>query len=805
MIQKLLAVVALTTFLFSEKINLNNASFSQLELIGFTSSEISNILEYRDRVGYFETIYDLLAVGMEINRIHEIRNDVSTDLPTLSTFEKDIQRASYKLGQWISNEGNSEGLSEIWLDKFFEPQNVNEMNYDDLMALPNLSPVDAVAVLKQKKRGYINGTWELKNSPGISRWGYKNLVDFIRFNDDSVDENATHIRINSLVRTVPITSNPDEDGTIGEFKNTSIPEQFYKISITNGQHYKAGFSYHRYMGQPDNIYTAKGFLQVEKFSLMGLKIDRAVLGNFTASYGQGVVFESSDNFSPRRTGFGFSKRTEGIHADMTRSCQYVMEGGAVQLSNDNFRASIFASLHPRDAIINEDGSFTSLIIMQPRLPFGVDDSSTIYHSLISSVNEMTWGGNFQITPVIGTQFGLTFYESLYDREHIPQIEATITGGEDDYSGDDFYLKYITNSTDAEIAAMDTSEAESPIWDDAKSFVRFSGINFTSVFSNVSLQGEYGVMLKDKPEDENPDALVLSAFAQFSNFNLIALYRNYDLNYDNPYQRSYSNYQRFKTSIFEDAYWLEDPIYSFLYTANPQPQAEEGFFISSRYQFHRSMVGTLNWDTWNRKADNAKYYRTVASIDWRPVFNFRIKVRQKWQARGAFDIQHPSPFYSRETRIQARLRMSRYNQFEILYSNGYTTFSPRPRLTDSAIGGEMMVGDIGSPDESMGISFTHHADQHFSIKGGVLYIKGFLWYFQDTDFRIFNSESGAVHTWASVDLKPTSLFRIMLKVSHTADSFSTRVVDAQAPDGTWVRNPQVTQEDLDFRIQVNYAL
>jgi hypothetical protein len=572
------------------------------------------------------------------------------------------------------------------------------------------------------------------------------------------------------------------------------------------------------MGQPENIYTAKGFLQVEKLSLMGLKLDRVVLGNFTASYGQGVIFESSDFFSPRRTGFGFSKRSEGIHADMTRSCQYVMQGGGVQLSNEKFRTSVFASLHPRDAIINQDGSFTSLIIMQPRLPFGSNqDTSKIYHSLISSVNEMTWGGNFQFTPVIGTQFGVTFYESLYDREHIPQVVNSITGGGDDtepefnvndyddYSGDAFYLQYITNSTDAEIAAMDTSVAESPLWSEAKSFVRFSGINFTSVFSNISLQGEYGVMLKGKPKDPNPDAMVLSAFAQFSNLNLVALYRNYDLKYDNPYQRSYSNYQRFKTSIFEDAYWLEDPIYSFLYTANPQPQAEEGFFISSRYQFHRSMVGTLNWDTWNRKADNAKYYRTVASIDWRPVFNFRIKLRQKWQARGAFNIQHPSPFYSRETRIQARLRMSRYNQFEILYSNGYTTFSPRPRLTDSAIGGDMMVGDIGSPDETMGISFTHHADQHFSVKGGVLYINGFLWYFEDTDFRIFNSESGAIHTWASVDLKPTSLFRIMLKVSHTADASSTRVVDAQAPDGTWVRNPQVTQEDLDFRIQVNYAL
>ena len=58
---------------------------------------------------------------MEIRKIHSIRNNVSTDLPTLTAFEKDIKKASYKLGQWISNEGNSEGLSEIWLDKFFEP------------------------------------------------------------------------------------------------------------------------------------------------------------------------------------------------------------------------------------------------------------------------------------------------------------------------------------------------------------------------------------------------------------------------------------------------------------------------------------------------------------------------------------------------------------------------------------------------------------------------------------------------------------------------------------------------------------
>ena len=63
----------------------------------------------------------------------------------------------------------------------------------------------------------------------------------------------------------------------------------------------------------------------------------------------------------------------------------------------------------------------------------------------------------------------------------------------------------------------------------------------------------------------PDAIVLSAYAQFSNLSILALYRNYDLEFDNPYQRSFSNYQRYKTTIFEDTYWLDDPIYGYLYS------------------------------------------------------------------------------------------------------------------------------------------------------------------------------------------------------------------------------------------------
>ncbi len=429
---------------FSQKINLNSATIEELYSLDLTINKVEDIIDYRNRTGYIHDIYELLQISdITIADIHSIRNKITVEIPQASTFEKDIQRASYKMGKWISNEGSTEGLSEVWLDRFFEPQNINNMNYDDLMALPNLSPIDVTAVLKQQKRGYINGTWELKNSPGISYWGYKNLVDFIRFTDRPINEDSYHIRVNSLVRTVPITSNPDDEGNISAFEDTSMPEQFHKISITSELNLKAGLSYHRYMGQPDSIYTLKGFVQAEKYPFFNnIQIERVVLGNYTASFGQGVIFETNDDFSPRRTGFGFSKRAEGIHGDLTRSSQYVMRGLAIQLSIPKMRGILFTSYHPRDAIINADSSFTALIVMQPRLPFGANgDTSRIFYSLVESINEVTWGGNLRITPTIGTNLGFTFFESMYDRSHIPQVINSITGGDDDFDSEFYHDDY----------------------------------------------------------------------------------------------------------------------------------------------------------------------------------------------------------------------------------------------------------------------------------------------------------------------------------------------------------------------------
>ena len=157
--------------------------------------KVNLIRNYIDSNGDIETIYKLIDIkGININDIHTLRNLVyiETNLNDISL----SKRLSYKLEYWLSSSENQEGLSENWLDQYFNPMNVNDMNYDDLNRLPNLSPIDVKAVLLQKKKGYINGTFELKNSPGISYYGYKNLVDFVSFSSS----------INFIPCLIPIAS-----------------------------------------------------------------------------------------------------------------------------------------------------------------------------------------------------------------------------------------------------------------------------------------------------------------------------------------------------------------------------------------------------------------------------------------------------------------------------------------------------------------------------------------------------------------------------------------------------------------------
>ena len=830
-----LIFLALSTLFCIEKININNIDKDKIKALPLEAHKVEAILNYLNYSNEIENIYELLNIDeINSNDIELLKQYISIEKKELSDFIKNQKLSSYKLEYWFSSDGNEESLSDMWLDRFFSPQDINEMTYDEIYSLPNVSPIDAVAIMKQKERGKIKESFHLKNSPGLSSYGYRNIRDFVRYEPQNNTE--FNLRYSNLFKTLPITSNPDEESGNPEILiNTSDPETLHRLNMNFGDQLKVGFLYHQNMGESGSIYSDKFSILIQDvgFPNFGVSFDKIILGNYNVAFGQGVIMETSDYFSARRTGYGFTKRAEGIYPDLSRSSQYLMHGISSQITFNNLpflkseyaniRLILFGSKHPRDAIINEDGSFCSLITMQPRLEWGINEDKTkIHHSLVSSINELTWGGNVRFSPTVSTSIGFTMYESLYDRvldASRDKVIETILGGPgdsdaeyqpddcDDYSGDCYYGIYMTNSADPEIEAMYSSSGESSLWDDALSYRRIYGLDFSTVYKNIAVQAEYGEISTSNNLEfgKAPSAFVLNSFFQFDRMSLLMLYRNYDLEYDNPYQRSFSNYQRYKSTIFEDTYWLEDPAFGFLYSGNAQPQAEEGLYVSTRYELSRTLTNTINWDMWNRKADNSKYYRIVSSLNWKPVFNCRFKIRQKWQARGDFNIAHPSPYYITETRFTAELRLSNYNKVEILYSNGNATFSPRPRLTDNSMMGETMVGDVGSPDESIGFNFTHNFSQELKMKFGGVYIDGFLWYIEDNDFRVFNEESGAFHSWVSFRMRASNNLTINLKASNTKQFTSTTITDAQNSNYQTIQNPISNNEGFDFRVQIDYVL
>ena len=806
-----------------DKIDINNTSYNQIASLPLEKDKLDDLWLYVNSVGEINTIYDLLNVdSLDAKDIKKLKKYILINKREYNT----SSNFSYKTDQWLASEGSSEGIAELWLDRYYDPQNINSMNYDDLSSLPNFSPMDVVAVLKQQQRGEISGTFQLKNSPGISYYGYKNLLDFIKYSD--TDNSKINIRYTSMVRSIPSSSSLDEDEIPVDFIQSSNPETLTKLLI-GYKNYNFGVLRYNHIGEPSNVYTDKAFLSLEKINFPFFRLDKLIIGNFTAAYGQGVVFESTDFYQPRRSGYKFSKRQTGISTDFTRSTQFVLSGLAAQFSTSKIRLSMFLSNgfpkdnNMRDAVINADGSFSSLITMNPRLGYGYSNNelNKINENLINSLEEWTYGINLRYSPNVTTNFGMTFYESLYDRVLNPQVVETIIGGDgdvdglgvdisdyDDYSGDVYYLNYMSNSADPEINAMYSSSGSSPIWDDARSFRRVVGYNFSKVIKNMVIQGELGQMDTDGILlDNEPKAYVVNSYMQFNTFDFLILYRDYDIDFDNPYQRSFSEYKRYKSTIFEDPYWLEDPIYYNLYSSNAQPQAERGIYIQSRYQFHEDLVGGIQWDSWVRKADEAQYFRIVGKLEWRPLFNYRVYFRYKWQARGAFDIAHPSPYFTKEARIRFKLRLSNYNSMELLYSWNYTTFSPRPRLTGSSnvFDQEMHIGDIGTPDGSIGFSFEHNFDKNMKLKTGFVYAEGFMWYIEDNDFRLFDTNNGLVHSWVSFNFKPNPLLAVKLKVSHSSDHYSTTIVGGHLNDGSWIENPYVINENFNYRIQIDYAL
>ena len=818
----LLSLIFCFSFIFSQKVFINSATIEELKSLPLSENQIADVYDFILFQGPVSDIYDLIKISsLDAKDIESLKSLVSIkDNKNINIRASRISDRYRKVENWTSEEGANEGLVEVWLDRLAEPKNINSATWNDLMPLQNVSPVDAVAVMKRIDEGKITYPKALRGAIGLSYWGYRNMVDFFTY-DDTDTTDSFHFWYNTTYKTLPSTTSfDDEVGMVDQISNHP-GDLHHKMVATFGRHWKLSLATHRQLGEKVydfkvgdfEVPNSKWSLTYRDLKLGSLKIDRVILGNFSATIGQGVIFENTDFFSPRRSGYSWSRRVHGVFPDISRTRQYALRGAAFQAGNKMIDLMGFVSRNKRDAILNiADSSVASMITLYPRTNSGFGADSLLM-PMLETLEEVTYGGSVRLIPLYGTFIGFSAYESLYDRPIRPDIATTVIAD----ANEGKFLTSIGNTADTEIAAMYSSYGESSFWDKAKSFRRVFGMDFSTVIRNIALQGEYGVLDKNgdmKVNGSDPKAFVFSGYAQFNNFSLLVVYRDYDLGFDNPYQRSFSNYSRYKGSIFEDTFYLEDPIYGFLYTGQAQPQSEKGIYINSRYQPHRALVLSGDFDTWTRVADQARYFRTVMRAQYRPVFNMRFSIRHKWQKRGSMNHLDPSAYYSQETIIRSQIRLSGYDQIELMWVRSWVDFSNRRRLTnDLTSGGEepSLIGSAGTGSEAIGFKVTHNFNQRMKAMGQVIFYNGFIWNFEDTDFRVFDSNSDAVRYWLSLFSRINDRWAVRLKWT----------VDSSAPVTNYIFEPSdptgqfpdqrlswktVSGENFtnDIRLQLDYA-
>ncbi len=788
-------------------IDLNSASLEEIMQLPIPPQDARAIYEYREFRSYFKSIYDLMKVpGIDAQELEVLKPLVRIEPVEVDYFARRMSIAQRSVRRWGASEGSNEGLIDLWIDIAKDPPNINTASVYDLMNLQNVSPVDAVAIVKHREAiGSYRGRRDLRYTPGLSGWGYMNARSLVKYKD-AEQAGELHGRYQLRARSASFDMDLDELLREDVFSASGIYDSWYerlhldktrpeisqklyfKYYLSDSVTTRLGLLSWRAPGERRVDQHIKGFVGLEGLKFGNLSIEKIYLGDYLVGFGQGLIMENSDYFKPRKTGYSWDKRYYGILGDISRTDEFRLTGLAVQASWHNWKMLGFYSDDKKDAVLNKDGSVFNYIMLTPTIE---NEDLTRYGlpPMRDALRERTFGGNLRYVISPGTHIGISGYESHYNRRFDPK------GGE-------AVIERFDRVTDADNEVF--SSYRSP-----GKFRRIVGIEFQSVFKNYCLQAEYAEMdIRGRlfKLGDDPKALVASLWAQYNNLNFLCLYRDYDLGFDNPYCRGYSNYERFKGTILEDQYYLSDPIYGLLFDNAVTPQAERGIYFSSRYRLTESIIPRFEYDRWTRVADGATYYRFVGNLEVRLLYPLRFKVRQQFQGRNRDDRLTPMSYGLDETRLELEMRLSNYDMVEFTYIRSGTEWPPRPRLVGDVEpdGDHPASGQAFQPSWALLVHGLHNFTDRLTLSLGALYYSGFVWFFELTDFVALDNRNSARY-WIAVQDQITDRLWLELKVAYDRGLpiTNTDIRRYNQQYGSDIDAPNIINSERYFRIQIDY--
>jgi len=793
-----------TPYSRENQLDLNRATLEEIEKLPVTADVAWAILEYRTYRTYFGSLSELLNVkGMTPSMLQGVAPLVFLTPPfemraeDISEADRRAQDREYVLQRLLAQEGTNEALVDEYIDQIKVPRDINKLNFYDLISYQNVSPVDAVAVLNElSQSGRIENQRQLRNSPGLTYWGYRNLRDFVAYEEkvnlekklradyqfriyntpylldanDLLVENIGATTSGSSEESRELARNFDLNTYAGrlDMGTTSNPWMTNKLRMAYGRHLFGTFLTHRNMGE-------ENFAETVKFSLIGanfkkydtpvgkFQVHRAAVGHYRLAFAQGLVMDATDFYQPRKSGFGYTLRQVGIRPDVSRTDEHALRGAAAEFTLGSLRSTLFYSQDDKDAVLNPDGSFNRYITMAPRLSNefmaeirqdiidGVipDDEADpqYYDGMRDVMNEKILGGNFKWEFTPGTYVGVTGMQTTYKNNvyNLDPNSPNFRASANRFDPDGSTLVRDTDRLLDRDAEIDGAYNSKGIGD----YRRIWGAEASTVYKNLSLAGEYGKLETSTDSNaikrifsEGPEAFVANSMIQYENFNAMVLYRDYDVGYDNPYNRAFSEDPRYEQTLLEgNAFRLTNPYFAQLGETNAQAKSEKGWYFATRYQFSRQFtLSGLEFDTWKRKADNADLKRAVIRFQYRPVFPVQFRIRHRFSSRHEDRPDDIRQFQSWDTRLEMGVRLSRFDQVRFLFSTSNVKFASRPRLNAEAGGGNTLENQTptrGIPARAVMGQVTHNFSQFLSMTVTTEIYDGFLYNFEDNEFVVLD--------------------------------------------------------------------
>lgn len=839
----LLLLLPLAAWAENPRVDLNSCSKEELSKLPLTADEVNAIWERVYFGGPLNSIYDLrdLPVFKDTARFLKLKELVTVSPPPAPENIEDqagsrIYAINYRLSQWSSDERISDNYLDLWIDLLRAPPNINDIGFRELMSLPSVSAQSATAILDYRKSGgRINSMRDYRVVPGLSPWAYIGSRAFLAYGDVRADRNRLKGYYSLRMTTSPADADRDamlaQDYHVGDSTyqawNQTVQERGAGLGMTQKLHLSYGpVTAGAFWGNEQmqlvsgNHYAFPWQTPVQKFYVgvrdiktSGWGIKQAILGNYNMSLGQGVVFESGDYYKNRMLGVGYDKRYSGITPDVSTGHEWGLSGGALVAGSDWLDLTAFYSDARRDYILAPDSAFNASAglarspdslpntdawpaVLPIDCPLAITDQDLLTHGFApfhNTVREQLWGVDLEGMPILGTRLGVNFYRADYSRPIISDPAATVLAGDFSRIGPE----------DAEwTQALGAPNNRRVV----------GGFHFLTVYDNWALSGEYGEMLAVGDAfklGDAPKAGVLSLHGEWANSELLVLFRHTDVEFDNPYQRSFSNYERYKSTIYDgNPYYLLNPVYTSIYNNSQQPQSETGIFARYNLRLIRTLSSGVDFDSWERNSDHARYMRVVGRLGWDPVAPVHVQIRQKWLGRALNETPSVGRFYSEETIINLRVDLSAFDQMSLFYFTTATEFPPRPRFTVNSAGNAVTQGSALLPGQSLGTKLVHNFTRELSGTVSAMIYQGFLWTYEDGSFLALDAGTReGLRSYMSLNARISenlSLYaRYGVGVGKTATSL-------YLPAGSvtllpeYQTTPQMVHQttDHDFRIQLD---